>query len=142
MKIIVHELEASAIEQRLTPSKNTIVEALRPHIYRHNFPTGSLKLQILDMSDTLVGESENVDISDIGSENFFHGYVRFLINAYLAKDTTYKFQLVGEDGYTFDESAYCGWCNAYDLAKYPTPTTPLNSLHHSLDIEIWERKVR
>jgi hypothetical protein len=142
MKLIVHELEVDGVEQKLTATKNVIVEAVRPHLYRHNFPTGSLKVEIYTLADVLVAESENVDIADIGSEAFFHGYVRFFINAYLEKDTTYKFKLVGDDGYSFDESAYCGWCNSYDLEKYGKAYSPINSLRFPLDIEIWERKNR
>jgi hypothetical protein len=46
MKLIVHELEVDGVEQKLTATKNVIVEAVRPHLYRHNFPTGSLKVEI------------------------------------------------------------------------------------------------
>ncbi len=142
MKLIVHELEAVALEQSLTASRNILVEAVRPHIYRHNLPTGSLKVRIRNSSDVLVAESEEVEIADIGSDNFFHGYVRFFINAYLASGQTYKFQLIGTDGYTFGEAAYCGWVNAYDLNKYLLSYVAVDSLRSPLDIEIWERKVK
>jgi hypothetical protein len=92
------------------------------------------------MSDNLIAESDSIDISDIGSMAFFHGYVRFYIDALLAKDTEYKFILVGEGGYSFSEAAYCGWVNAYDLGKYPVGYSPENSLHYPLDVEIWDKK--
>ncbi len=142
MKLIVHELDAVEVAQVLTPEKNTIVEAVRPHIYRHNFPSGSLKMQIYDESDVLVAQSELVDIADIGTQAFFHGYVRFLIDAYLTEGEPYKFKLVGAGGYSFSEPAYCGWCNGFDLVKYDIDGTPLSPLHYPLDLEIWERKVR
>lgn len=142
MKIMVWELEASGLSQSFTPSKNTIVEAVRPHIYRHNFPTGTLKIEIYDSEDALVAESESIDIADIGSAAFFHGYVRFYIDAYLAADETYTFKLVGEDGYSFSEPAYCGWVNSVDLNKYPMGFSPANHAEYPLDLEIWERKVR
>ncbi len=140
MKLLVEELKASGVIQEMTPTKNIIVEAIRPHLYRHLFATGSLKVQVLDSMDVLLGESATVDISDIGDLDYFHGYVRFLVNAALQANETYKFKLVGDDGYTFDESAYIGWCNGFDLAKYPNSYSPTTDLSNSLDLEIWERK--
>lgn len=139
MTLIIHELKAAGLTQTVTPERNTIVTAIRPHIYRHLAPTGSLKLELYDDSDVLVAESENVEIPDIGTMDYFHGYVRFYINAYLKKDVEYTIKLVGEDGYTFNESAFCGWANGFDLAKYPITTTPTNSMQYPLDLEIWER---
>jgi hypothetical protein len=139
MKLIVHELTGAGLEQIVTPTKNTIVVAVRPHLYRHNFATGSLKVQVLTEGDVLINESETVDIADIGEMDFFHGYVRFDVSAYLAKDTAYKIKLVGGDGYTFDDSAYCGWANGFDLQKYPTNEAPSNSFEYPFDLEIWER---
>jgi hypothetical protein len=142
MKLIVHELEAAGVSQVLTPAKNIIVEAVRPHLYRHLNPSGNLKVEIYD-GVTLVATSEEIDISDIASgSNYFHGYVRFYINAYLEADTAYTFKLVGGDGYTFDNAAYIGWCNDFDLIKYETETPETVALNRPLDIEIWERRVR
>lgn len=141
MKLVVHELVGS-LDQEMRPRKNTIVEAIRPHIYRHAFAAGSLKLQILDDSSAVIAESENVAIANIGSAQFFHGYVRFYVNAYLKKGETYTVRLIGEDGYAFSESAYCGWVNGYDLGKYPALITPDSHFNYPLDFEVWERTVK
>lgn len=140
MKLIVHELKAAGLIQEIKAPRNVLVEAIRPHIYRHNSPTGSLKIQILDDSDVLITESEVIDIDDIGSQDFFHGYVRFLINVGLKEGLTYKIKLVGLSGYTFSESSYIGWCNDFDLSKYLASYNPATPLNRPLDIEIWERK--
>jgi hypothetical protein len=142
MKLIIHELQSDALEQVVTPDKNTIVSAIRPRLYRHNFATGSLKVQIKDDTDTVIAESAAVNISDIGTAAFFHGYVRFYVDAYLKKNQTYTVCLVSADGYSFDESAYCGWVNGYDLGKYATATPPADAYAYPLDLEIWERKVK
>lgn len=142
MKIIVHELTGSGLEQVVVPGRHTIVEAIRPHLYRHNFATGSLKIRIYDSGSNLVAESAAVDIADIGTMDYFHGYVRFLINAYLAKDAEYTIKLVGTDGYSFDEAAYIGWVNGHDLGKYASTSTPASDYHEPFDLEIWERTVK
>lgn len=139
MKLVVHELVTS-LEQHLTTDNIVQVVAVRPHLYRHNFPTGSLKVQIRNMADDLVAESSTVNIDDIGTEDFFHGYVRFDVKALLNKNTEYKFQLVPGDGYSFDEAAYCAWCNSFDLEKYPKNFIPKSDLHYPMDIEIWQRR--
>jgi hypothetical protein len=142
VKIHLHELEASGLVQALVPEKNLMLEAVRPHLYRHNWPTGSLKVQVLDSDDNVLAESASVDIEDIGSQNFFHGYVRFLVNVGLVKDETYKFKIVGEDGYSFDESAYIGVCTDYDLRKYEPQETPAGGIYAPLDLELWVRSTR
>lgn len=141
MTLVVHELAAAELYQELTPDRNIIVEAVRPHLYRHLLPIGSLKVKIYLTDGTLVAESDPVTITDIGSNNYFHGYVRFYINAGLQKDVTYRFYLVGS-GYTFSESAYVGWCTGLDLGKYPADYIPETDLAYPLDIEVWERKTK
>ena len=142
MKLVVHELTGSGLFQTVTRDRRTIVEAVRPHIYRHNFPTGNLKVQILTEADDLVAESSEVPISSIGTEDFFHGNVRFLLNAYLNKNTNYKIKLVGTGGYSFNESAYIGWCVGFDLGRYPETYEPASLLNKPLDLEIWSRSER
>lgn len=138
MNLVVHELTASGISQKVIPSERTNVVAIRPHIYRHLFPAGSLKVQILDSASVVVAESALVPISSIETANYFHGYIRFDVNAYLQKNTEYTIKLVG-DGYTFAESAYVGWCGGFDLGKYPANYVPTCNLDKPLDVEIWKR---
>jgi len=140
LKLIVHELTGDDLEQVLRSDRRTIVEAVRPHLYRHNFAAGSLQMQIYD-GVTLIAESNVVAISTIGTENYFHGYVTFLINAVLDKDTDYTFKLTSS-GYTFDEGSYIGWCNGYDLGHYEATYAVVGKLTEPLDLEIWSRSAR
>lgn len=139
MKLVVHEL-SSTLEQELLSDKNTILESVRPHLYRHGHPDGSLQIEVLDDSDTVIGTSNSVPISTIGSQDYFHGYVRFDVNAGLKRDQFYKFRLL-TSGYTFSESAYIGWCGDYDLKKYPY-SSPVEPIHSPLDLELYERTTR
>lgn len=137
MKLIVGEL-INSVQQEIEVTENLNVVAIRPHLYRHGNPAGSLKLQILDSNEKLITESETVDISDIGTLTYFHGYVRFNVNVALKSGSLYWVRLVG-NGYTFNESAYVGWCNDYDLQKVDRTYTPNGDWQAALDLEIWTR---
>lgn len=139
MTLLVAEVESGhTVEQSVTPTRNVIVEAIRPHLYRHKAPAGTLHLEIYDGSNALVATSESITITTMGTLDYYHGYIRFYINAYLTKGQTYKIRLVSS-GYTFSELAYCGWVNGCDLGKYPAVPTPSKTLYSPLDLEIWER---
>jgi hypothetical protein len=142
VKLVVSELKASGLIGEYTSAKNSIGYAVRPHLYRHNYASGSLKVEIYDESDVLLATSESIAIADIvgpNEDDFFHGYVSFQVNVGFKKDQTYKFKLVSEGGYTFNESAYIGWCSGFDLGKYPPTYTPTSSLNYPFDLEVWER---
>lgn len=136
MKLIVHELSTS-LYQPMRPTKNIEVGAVRPHLYLHNSPSGSVKMQIATADGTVLAESNTIAFSTINASPYFHGYVRFDISANLKKDTVYRFYLVATGGYSFSESAYCGWCNDYDLRKYNRETPITFSAQAALDLEIW-----
>jgi hypothetical protein len=139
MILVIHEL-VTTLTQNLTADKNTILDAVRPHLYRHGHPAGSLQIQVYDASDVLLSTSNSVAISDIGTANYFHGYVRFDVNAGLKRNQVYKFRLVAT-GYSFSESGYIAWSNDYDLKKY-SYVSPEDAIHAPLDIELYERTTR
>lgn len=138
MKLAVNELK-SHLDQNVVVRGTYNLEAIRLHIYKHNTPTGSLKVQIRT-ENGLVAESGLVQISDISNSNFFHGMVRFDINIQVKKDTEYTIRLVGEDGYSFSESAYIGLCLDFDFNTYYKSPTPEYLLNNSYDYEAWVRK--
>lgn len=136
MKLIVHEITTS-VSQNLTPEKNTQVTVVRPHLYIHNKPTGTLKVAISQADGTLLGESSEIDIQDMTTLSYFHGYIRFNVSAHLKRDVEYKFSIVASGGYSFSESGYVGVCNDYDLRKYETDQTVEHPLFAPKDLEIW-----
>lgn len=132
MKLVVHELK-TVLSQKINLDRNHFLEAVRPHLYRHSWPAGSLSMQILESGLVLV-ESEPVAISAIGTAEFFHGHVRFLMNAGLKRGVEYEMRLLA-DGYSFGEEAYIGWCNRFDEVDLHYAQAPL-------DLELFERTAK
>jgi hypothetical protein len=119
----------------VSPKDIQNIEAIRLHLYRHRWPSGSLRLA-LENENGRFATSEDVAISSIGQENFFHGQVRFFINAQVRS----PFQIVLEPvDYAFSESAYVGWCSDFDFKTYHSFPRPLQS---PLDYEMWTRVQR
>lgn len=137
MKLIVRPID-TFVEQILTPTKeNSIVGAVRPHLYIHNCPGVPLQVRIVSVRGTLIAESDVIDTSEITASPFYHGYVRFLIEANLRKGTPYRFQVAALPPYSFDSDSYVGVATDFDLRKYPpNPENPPPMLA-PLDIEVW-----
>lgn len=139
MTLIVSELR-TLLFQVITPQETCQVEAIRIHLYKHNFPTGTFKLEIRDTNNnTLASGSETFSASDFSSADYFHGQIRFYIKAHLQKGRQYRVVLV-PTGYTFSESAYIGWCNSYELKSYDVSYEYENDIEAPLSLEIWTYK--
>jgi hypothetical protein len=137
MKLLVHELKTT-LKQQFQPTENLDVLYVRPHLYKHNSPSGSLKIQILGESEELIKESSLITISSISSANYFHGYIRFEITVPLRSSNTY-YMALASSGYSFAEGAYIGWCNDYDLRKVSATYTPSVGYSAALDFELWTK---
>lgn len=150
MTLVVHELKANsgagALNQKLTVAAHPLVQEVyyaRPHILKYGSPAGSLYMELCADSAGSVGAvlatSDTVAISSISTSAHFHGYVRFTLNVELAASTPYWLGL-RQTGYTFDEAAYIGWCNDYDLGKYGLDYTAVPTTR-PLDVEVYTRRV-
>lgn len=137
MKLVVHELMTKLSQVIQVGSDSINLEAIRPHLYRHNQATGSLQLQVEDLGGNVIAQSDQVDISDVGTGSFWHGYIRFLMKSHLRAGASYQISLVSLGGYGFNESAYVGWCNDFDLRKVPALYSPSLGLTGALDMEFW-----
>lgn len=137
MKLIVHELY-SELFQVVKPLKNEFIQAIRVHLYKHNNPVGSLKLEIRDNNNKVIATSNTVNISEIAGQ-FYHGLITFEVSVSLQKESDYRLYL-SSTGYSFAESAYIGWCNSYDQLSYESEYQNTNSLYAPMSFEIWSLK--
>ncbi len=139
MKLFVEEVRTSLYQTITVGSKPLQLAAIRPHLMRWLAPAGSLTVQIWDGNRNLVETSPSMTIASLGSGNYWHGYQRFYMNSFLRAGTVYRIAVVAS-GYTFSESAYFGWVNAYDLRKAPSTFTPNAGANAEFDLELWESK--
>lgn len=136
MKLIVKEL-IDKIDQKVSCIRNANVQHIRAHLYLKNSPTGTIKIQILDVNKQLIAESNLVNIADISDAPYYHGLVRFDVKAQLRLDTPYYFRLK-TDSYAFSEASYVGWCADYDFKTYKRNTN--KALFAPMDYEVWVLK--
>ena len=143
MNLVIHELGITgsfgntSLRQLITVGTEDLdLYALRPHLYKHLAPAGSLFMRIEDTNQKKIKQSETIAISTISSANYFHGYVRFLIGCTLKKNTQYYVSL-HSTGYTYSGSAFIGWCNDFDLRKVTADYSPNNGVNGAMDFEIW-----
>lgn len=142
--LLITELDTT-LSQKVTPTATMIVAAIRPHIYIQNSPAGSLRVDIYDSTNTtLLKSSETITVASIKSQalitdDYFHGYIRFLIDWGLVKDTQYTIRLEGVSGYTFSTTDHIAWCKDFDLRKYSASYTPNVGFNSSFDLELWEQ---
>lgn len=141
MKLLVQEV-VTELKQLMTVGDEHIdVTNIRPHIYKHLAPAGSLSIEIRDTNNRVIATSNSVTITDISGSNYFHGYVKFDINAHLKSGESYYIALKSS-GYTFSEAAWVGWCTDYDLRKYDADYSQATGFCSAMDLEIWEKRDR
>lgn len=142
MDLIVEDLSSGTVEQKFTTGDFPVnVVAVRPHLYKHLAPAGSITMQLRDASGSLLASSNAVTIASItaASGNYFHGMIKFDLNAGLLPNTVYRFRMT-TTGYTHSDSAYVGWCRDFDLGRYDSTYTSDSGLGAALGLEIWENK--
>jgi hypothetical protein len=127
------------VYQSIKADKDMFVVALRPHLYIHGSPTGTIKVQVQDAGGKVVAESASQTITDLKTLAYAHKYALFYINANLVEDSFYRLAVVCGGGYAFSEAAYVGVCLDWDNPKTETTYSPGSGYSAALDFEIWER---
>lgn len=143
MQLILEDLGngLSSLKQKITVGASDItVEYIRPHLFKHLAPAGSLNISIKDSTDTTtIATSDSVTITDIDAANYFHGKVRFAIKARLLKNTSYYIYL-NSSGYTYASNALIGWCLDFDHQLVDRDYTPSDNFMTPFLMELWETK--
>lgn len=138
MQLFIDEL-ITTLSQKVRSNKKVQVRHIRPHLFLHNNPTGTLKVQICSDDGTLIAESNSVDMSNITDAVAYHGYVKFDVSAYLMENTWYTVKIV-PSSYTYASGSYTAVCLDAGLKKYSYSSEIRTPLLAPLDLEIWSLK--
>lgn len=140
-KLIVSECNPTTVYQTIRADRNMYVVAIRPHIYIHGSPSGTVKVQIQDENGRIVVDTTPQTITGLKTLAYAHKYIEFDINASLVAESLYRIAVICGGGYSFSESAYVGVCADWDNTKTDLEYTSTGAFSAPLDIEIWERLV-
>lgn len=142
MKLLIHELSTTLRQKITIGDQNILCVAVRPYLYKHGSPAGTLTVNVLDSSLVEIASSDPVTITNISAIAYFHGLVKFDIEVGLTKNTDYWIELEAGGGYSFSESAYVGWNHGFDLGIVDEDYSPSSGLNSPFIAELWERKVQ
>lgn len=138
MDLVYEEDDTLWLQRFITGSKEIAMTHVRPYLYKHGSPAGTVKVQILDSSQVLIKETSTLTITDISTATYFHGFVRFELEMGLARETSYYCKLV-TSGYSFAEANHLGWCRDYDLRVVDASYTPSDGLNSAFLFQMFEQ---
>jgi len=142
MKLLYNDL-VSTLEAKVQSKKEFNCIAIRPHILKLGAITGDLKISVYDETgNTLISESNTVDISSISSATYFHGVVRFDINVGFKRDTSYIVRLEGTGAYSPSDTIHVGWCRDFDLRKFDANYLQNVGYNSAFLFEVWTNDAR
>jgi hypothetical protein len=145
MRLYVEELRATALVQVFERTDTCLLDRVRLHIYKHLSPAGTFTVSVTDSADNvIVSKSQSLaDMQADGSAdlqaNYYHGHVSFIFDTKATlRPGTYKVKL-SASGYTFSESAFIGWCKAWDDRAIPITgdTEPDAAVDSPYDFEMY-----
>lgn len=140
MRILVHELNVATVRQKITPTENLLVYAMRPYLFRWLAPAGTVFLRVTDADGRKIKDSEAITISSIGTGNYWHGYQKFLIDVALKADESYYVKLMSS-GYTYGALAYVGWVSSHSLNNaFASSYSGANGQTAPLGLQLWSYK--
>lgn len=140
MKLIVNELKTELVQVITVGDHPIQLYAIRPHLYRHLWASGAVYIEIRDLNGQIIDTSEVIDIADLPTGNYFHGLIRFRIATELQAGASYQIAIVSVAPYSFNESAYIGWCVEWDTPRIPASYTLVGAAHAPFDFELWEMR--
>lgn len=142
MILVVHELDATFVKQKITiGAAPLLVTAMRPYLYKSLAPGGYVYLQVQDENGRPIKDSEHINVSSLSGSDYFHGYYKFLITVALQPNTDYFVALKSGGAYTPTDTDFVGWCNTYLFKNTGTEASyDADGYNAPLGLQIWEYK--
>jgi hypothetical protein len=141
-KLVVEELKTS-LKQTFRTNTRLVLQAVRPHIYKHLSPAGDLTLNIIQDGKTVGTKTVTSAIIESGTDstptNYYHGiYTLEFDNQVVVNEGEFEIELVGENGYSFSESAYFGWVKPHEDLYIETEYTPAGDDYNPFGVQLWK----
>lgn len=126
MRLRLYEVGVDNTWLGFTPSRNIDLNCLRVHLYKQGSPGGAIRISVTQaesLSFTLA--THTVNVSEISSASYFHGFVKFNVAMNLKSGTPYFVYMSSTGAYSADASNYVAWAVSSGLPNC---------------IEFWENK--
>lgn len=133
------------LSQTVTVEEDILINAVRPYMYKHNSPAGTIRITVYkDASELAYGEltSAEMEANDIklATHSFAHGHFRFDLNKFLRlRPGEYEIKMTSS-GYSFSEGAYFAWVQSHEDIRYSINGVPQNSFENPLTVELWRNE--
>lgn len=145
MYLIIDEL-VTTLDQEINITKGSEVKYIRPYIYKHGSPSGSIKMSIRDDSGEL--DSVTLTIAEIDANlstpgTYYHGFVRFTFdNVVKLPVGTYTIRMEGTDGYTFVNSstAHIAWVQEFENRTNTLSESSSLLFDNPHSVQLWSYK--
>ena len=140
--LVIDELRTT-LEQDFQVANRIQINTVRPMLYIHNAPAGSVTVTLKKGSTIL--SSATLSIANIISmaslSNFTWGTFSFYLDedVVLHPDTDYTLEL-SSSGYSYSESSYIGMVKPHENPKNTFEDTAINSYENAFGFELWGYK--
>lgn len=130
-----------SLTQRMRSLYPQEMRGIRPQLIGFNDPTGTVYLEVRRHSDGfLIGNSDTVDLADVATLNYWHGYVAFDFEFGMQEDVEYRVTIL-PGTYVYSASSYVAWAKDYGFQKYDTSYGAGGPGAAAFDMEMWIRKL-
>jgi len=115
--LLIEPIEAVPVEQTFKMFERLQVQAVRPYLYLHNDPTGSIKVAIKYDGQKIASKTltvaEILNLAELPAGQYHYGFFTFDIEAVLNIKTEYQIEVSGV-GYGYDPNSYFGWIKPHE----------------------------
>jgi hypothetical protein len=144
-KLLVEELKTSLSEGFiLSNTQRYQIAAILPHLYIHNEPSGNFTFTLKKGANTIFSKTFNVTQIKSTIENaldFSHLWLPIIPDLPTQVESgEYLFELTAS-GYTFNESAYIGWCRNFEEMSFKGDFGQFNSDENNLQLRLKTKEI-
>jgi hypothetical protein len=116
--LLLETVENAPLAQNFEVTDRLQLVAIRPWLYLHNDPVGSIKVSLKFGAETIASKTltvaEILTLANLPAGRYHHGFFTFDLEAVLNIKTTYQITVEGADGYAYDPDKYFAWIKPHE----------------------------